>query len=274
MTPRRVLVLGAGYTGLRVARQARAQGAAVHCAVRSSERAARLRSEGFDVWQDERLDLARIGAHLDADTLVVVAFPPDGQTDARLAPTLATAGAVRYVSTTGVYGPEVRVLDQHTPVSADPSPSHSRVLEAEAAYRAVSATILRAPGIYGPDRGLHVRVVQGKHTLAGAGDNVLSRIHVDDLAALLLARPEIRGETYVVGDGGSETQREVVTWICAQYGVPFPPSVPAESVHPSLRVSRRIDPSRALGDLGVRLRWPSFREGMAHGATQIPPTQN
>ena len=273
MTPRLVFVLGAGYTGLRVARQARAAGAQVVCAVRSPERADSLRAEGFEVWQGPALDVDRIAARLGPDTQVVIAFPPDGETDARLAPTLTAAGSVRYVSTTGVYGPEAKVLDPSTPVSATPSKSHARVLEAEAGYRAVGATILRAPGIYGPDRGLHVRVVQGKHTLAGDGDNVLSRIHVEDLAALLLARPEVRSTTYVVGDGGTDTQREVVAWICAEYGVPFPPSVPVESVHASLRVSRRIDPSKALHDLGVTLKWPSFREGMARSATRIASAQ-
>lgn len=263
MIATRVLVLGAGYTGIRVARLARERGLTVHCSTRQHARADALRGQGFEVWQSERLDLDRIARHVDAQTVVVITFPPDGETDALLAPCLTTAGSIRYVSSTGVYGVEARVLDDTTTVASTPGPSQSLLLAAEAAYRAEGATILRSPAIYGPDRGLHVRVVQGKHTLAGRGDNVLSRIHADDLARLLLAKPEIRGETYVVGDGGSTPQREVVQWICDAYGVAFPPSVPEQDVHPSLRVSRRIDPTRALRDLEITLRWPSFREGMA-----------
>lgn len=266
----RVLVLGAGYTGSRVATLARQRGHAVVCTVRSESRAATLRAEGLEVWQDATLDTARIAAYVTPSTLAVIAFPPDGATDSRLAHALAAAGAVRYVSTTGVYGPEAQILTAHSPVSAAPSASHARVLEAEAGYRAIGATILRCPAIYGPDRGLHVRVVQGQHRLAGAGDNVLSRIHVDDLAQLLLARPALRDRIFVVGDGGTESQREVVAWICQEYGVPFPPSVPESEVHPSLRVSRTIDPSPALRELGVALRWPSFRQGMARSAARKP----
>lgn len=263
MTIDHVLILGAGYTGSEVARLAAARGLRVTCTVRSEERAADLRGQGLDVIRHEALDAANLRPHVTASTLVVIAFPPDGSTDARVAPALGTAAAIRYVSTTGVYPHDVAVIDAATPVAASPSPSHARVLDAEAIYRALGAVILRCPGIYGADRGLHLRIVQGKHQLAGAGHNVTSRIHVADLAALLLARPEVRDRTFVVGDGGTETQREVAEWVCAEYGVPFPPSVPPEDVHPSLRVSRRIDPSEALRDLGVALRYPSFRQGMA-----------
>ncbi len=263
VSPRHVLVLGAGYTGTRVARLAAARGLRVTCTVRSDERASALRAEGHVVLQATALDAAMVQAELSPDTLVVVCFPPDGSTDARIAPALTAALGIRYVSTTGVYPSELSRIDQDTPAAANPSPAYARVLAAEASYRAQGAVVLRCPGIYGRERGLHVRVVEGKHRLAGLGDNVTARIHVDDLAVLLLARPELRDRTYVVGDGGTETQREVVAWICAEYGVPFPPSAPAADVHPSLRTSRRIDPSAALRELGVTLRYPSFREGMA-----------
>lgn len=262
-----VLVLGAGYTGAEVARLATSRGLRVTCTVRSSERAAALRAEGLDVVQSAALDAPAVVALLTPGTLVVICFPPDGATDAMVAPALGAAAALRYVSTTGVYPPDVDVIDQSTPVASTPGLSHARVLDAEARYRALGAVVLRCPGIYGAERGLHVRIVQGKHQLAGTGDNVTSRIHVADLAALLLARPDLRSRTYVVGDGGTETQREVAAWVSAEYGVPFPPSVAAEQVHASLRVSRRIDPSVALRELGVTLRYPSFREGMARPQT-------
>lgn len=237
------------------------------CTVRSDARADALAAEGFEVWRGA-LDAERVAQRIDAETRVIVAFPPDGSTDAALAPHLTGARAIRYVSSTGVYHASHPLLDDHTAPST--SARAAPWLAAEAAYRAVGASVLRSPAIYGPDRGLHVRVVQGKHTLAGRGDNVLSRIHADDLATLLLAQPERHGQTYVVGDGGRESQREVVQWICEQYDVPFPASVPPDQVHPSLRVSRCIDPSRALRELGVTLRWPSFREGMAPAVCRIP----
>ena len=136
------------------------------------------------------------------------------------------------------------------------------MLDAEAAYRAVGATVLRSPGIYGADRGLHCRVIEGKHRLPGEASGFLSRIHVHDLARLLLATDNVRGETFVVGDLEPARQRDVVRWICEEYGCPMPSIVPPEEVHESLRADRRIDASRVLDRLKITLAYPSFRFGM------------
>jgi nucleoside-diphosphate-sugar epimerase len=139
--------------------------------------------------------------------------------------------------------------------------------------------VLRCPGIYGPDRGLHVRVVKGEHRIPGDGTRFLSRIHRDDLAQLVLASGDpgrARGETYVVGDLEPGTHLDVVGFLAETYGVPFPPFVPLESVHETLRADRRIDGSRALATFGVTLRHPTYREGMAKAATgmlRAPRTQ-
>lgn len=260
----RVVVFGAGFTGARVAALATGRGEEVVAVVRSAERAASLAGEPFRVLRDPVVDVAR--AFVGADTHAIVCFPPDGTTDAALAPLLVGAAAVSYVSTTGVYGDREGRVDDATPVAAGPSPR----LDAEEAYRRVGGTVLRAPGIYGPERGLHVRVRSGAHALPGDGANVMSRIHVDDLAELLLASRAVRGETFVVGDLEPAPQREVVAWICREYGCPMPPSVPPQQVHESLRRDRRIDVSRALSVLGVTLRHPTYREGMSRAATTRP----
>ena len=239
-----------------MAELAAARGMDVLAVVRSKERAESLANKGFRVTRDLAPDVAR--ECVDADTHAVICFPPDGKTDAELAKLLRHARAVSYVSTTGVYGDATGTIDDTTPVSASPSPR----LDAEAAYREIGGTVLRAPGIYGPDRGMHVRVVSGLHKLPGAGDNVISRIHVDDLAALLLASSSVRGRTFVVGDREPAKQRDVVSWIRAEYGCAMPPSVPPEEVHESLRRNRRVDASGILKELGVTLRYPTYREGM------------
>src|SRR6185437_14800339 len=108
----------------------------------------------------------------------------------------------------------------------------------------------------GPDRGLHLRVVRGEHRLPGDGSGFTSRIHVDDLAQLVLASRRAPRETFVVGDLSPAPQREVVAWIAREYGVPLPPSVPVEAVHETLRADRRIDGRRALAALRVTLAYP------------------
>jgi nucleoside-diphosphate-sugar epimerase len=260
-----VLVLGCGYAGSAVARLARDRGAKVLATVRDAARAEALRSERFEVVASASLDdaaLAAISPRVSATTQVVVAFPPDGTTDARIAPRFAHAGAIAYVSSTGVYGELRGVIDDTTPLPAHASERAARILDAEAAWRAQGATVLRCPGIYGADRGLHVRVRSGAHRIPDDGSNFTSRIHAEDLAQLLLASRNVRAETFVVGDLAPAMQREIVAWIAAEYGVPMPPSVPGESVHETLRADRRIDPSRALATLAVTLRYPHYRDGM------------
>ena len=264
----RVVVLGCGYAGAAVARLARERGLRVLAHVRSEVRAAALRAEGFDVVRFATLNAAAFaqGIPFDARTLVVVAFPPDGATDAGIAPLLAGAASVVYISSTGVYGELRGVIDDTTRIPSSPPPAEraAKILAAEAAYRAVGGTVLRCPGIYGRDRGLHVRVVKGEHRIPGDGTRFLSRIHVEDLAQLVLActAQSARRETFVVGDLEPAPQVEVVRFIAEAYGVPLPPSVPLESVHESLRADRRVDASRALATFGLTLRYPTYRDGM------------
>jgi nucleoside-diphosphate-sugar epimerase len=256
-----ILVLGCGFSGSAIARRARAEGRSVLATVRSPERAAALAADGFEVHARPTLD-ATISEHVGPHTHVLVCFPPDGVTDATLAPALRNARALTYISSTGVYGDRTGPIDDSTPLP-EPSPRAARILDAETRYRAEGGTVLRCPGIYGPTRGLHQRVLRGEHRIPGDGSRTLSRIHVEDLASFALAAAAKRAETYVVGDLVPAPHLEVVRFICEAYGVPLPPHVPWEEVHETLRADRAVDPSRALHELGVTLRYPSYREGMA-----------
>lgn len=264
----RILVLGAGYAGLAVARLARARGLPAQLSTRSGERARALERDGFEALVAPPLD-ERFAALVEPGDHVVVCFPPDGTTDATLAPALTGAGASTYLSTTGVYEGHRGHVDASTPVAEAPSPRIAARLDAERHYLAAGAVILRCPGIYGPDRGLHRRVIEGKHRIPGDGSRYLSRIHVDDLAALALASSRLSGEVLVVGDREPAPHGEVVRWIAAHHGVDVPPCVPLEEVHETLRADRRVDPSEALRVLGVELRYPSYREGMSIEATRL-----
>jgi nucleoside-diphosphate-sugar epimerase len=255
----RVVVLGAGYAGLAILRRAREAGLRALGTTRDAQRATALTKDGLEVFCGAVCD----ASFLRAQDHVVVTFPPDGLSDAALAPMLRAVAAVTYLSTTGVYDDRRGVIDDATPLPDAPSTRATARLAAEEAYRNVGATVLRCPGIYGPDRGLHVRVVSGKHRIPGDGTRFTSRIHVDDLATLALAAGAVHCETFVVGDEAPAPHGDVVRWICRAWGVPLPPYAPLEEVHETLRADRRVDARRALQVLGVTLRYPTFREGMA-----------
>lgn len=229
--------------------------------VRSEESAVALRELGVEVTTEDALTVARRA--VGATTHAVITFPPDGVTDAALAPLLSGARAVSYLSTTGVYEDLEGVVDDKTPLPETASPKYAAVRAAEAAYRAVGGAVLRSPGIYGDGRGIHLRLKRGDFKLSGDGSRYASRIHVTDLARLLLASAATPGETFVVGDLEPCRQIDMVSWLCEQLQLPLPASAPLESVHETLRRNRRIDGSRALRRLGVTLEYPSYREGFS-----------
>jgi nucleoside-diphosphate-sugar epimerase len=241
----RVLILGCGYSGNALARRVLAGGGSVIGTVRSEARA------------DYHRVVPRLSAEIVSELpgeLVVVAFPPDGETDARIAPALIRRRVV-YLSTTAVYGNATRI--DHTTQPAPDTDRARRRLEAERLYR--GAAILRCPAIYGPDRGLHVRVREGKHRVPGDGTQHVSRIHVEDLVSCILAA---RLGTFVLGDRDPAPHIEVVRFVCAKYGVPLPPFVAIDQVDETLRHDRQVDSSHALATLGVTLQYPSYRDGM------------
>ncbi len=255
------MVFGAGFTGAAVCEAARQRGLSALGVVRSEQSAAGLRARGVDASTNDCESVAR--EHVGPQTHAIVTFPASAPGELAFAPLLAAARAVTYLSTTGVYGDFEGVLDSTTPLPAEPSPKYSAILAAEAAFRAVGGAVLRSPGIYGADRGIHVRLARGDFRLSGDGSRFGSRIHVKDLAELLLASAATPGETLVVGDLEPCRQVDMVRWLCERLSLPFPASAPLESVHETLRRNRRVDASHALARLGVTLEYPTYRSQFA-----------
>jgi nucleoside-diphosphate-sugar epimerase len=262
MSPR-LVVLGCGFLGGEAARQALAAGREVVATTRDPARAAALAAVGVRVHLAPALTPEDVAVLVTPGAEVLVAFPPDGATDAAIAPRVAGAGAVAYVSTTGVYGEARGRVDESTAV--DPrTPRAALRLAAEEAWRRQGACILRAAGIYGPGRGLHRRLADPSWRIPGDGSNVVSRIHVEDLAALALGALRARVDgTWVVADARPVPQLEAIRWLCERTGRPEPPFAPLAEVSETLRHDRRVDGSALRARLGVTLRYPGYGEGFA-----------
>jgi nucleoside-diphosphate-sugar epimerase len=105
--------------------------------------------------------------------------------------------------------------------------------------------------------------LRGDFKLVGDGSRFTSRIHVDDLAELLLASDRAPGETFVVGDLAPCPQLELVSFLCERLGLPLPGSVAPEDAHETRSRNRRVNPARALQRLGVTLAYPTYRDAFA-----------
>jgi hypothetical protein len=260
-----LVVLGVGQVGeaaLRLAREidpSRTLRATTRSAARAESLAA-LGAQPIVLGAEREADDMRAAVQPGDDVLVT--FPPDGVSDVRLADAARAARRIVYISTTGVYGAVSGHVDDDTPVDPE-APRAAPRLAAEACWRDVGAIVLRAPAIYSAQSGLHLRLRAGTHRIVEDGSKYVSRIHADDLAALALAALDRAApqSTYVVGDHEPAPQREVVEWLCARLGLPRPPSVAVGEAPPTLRGNRRVDARRVLRELGVTLRYSTYRDG-------------
>lgn len=252
----RLLLVGVGQAAEATARLAR--GRTIVGTTRDAAKLPRLAALGITPvpFDPSALEAAAEGAD------VLVSFPPDGVTDARVAPLLEAAAAVVYVSSTGVYGRHAGRVDERTVPDPEGQKAERR-LAAEVAYRGVSARVLRVPALYGASGGLLARLTSGEYRLPGDGAGMVSRLHLDDLAAFVLAA-FARGEpgtTYLLGDALPAPHRDVVAFLCEHLVLPFPASAPLDQVSPTLQGDRAVDALAARERLGVTLRFPTYREG-------------
>ncbi len=200
------------------------------------------------------------------NALVIDSIPSVGNLDptGALVQQLGTTPAkVLYISTTGVYG-ETQQVDENTM----PAPRTDREqlrAQAEAAVEAGPwpSLILRSPAIYGPDRGVHISMKAGTYRLPGRGSNFISRIHVEDLAALVVAGLlSSKTGAWPVADQEPCTSVEIARYCSELLGLPMPPLSGPDPLHESRRVDRRVNGEAIRRLLGVVLRYPSYREGI------------
>jgi len=274
------LIVGCGYTGAELARTlvARPDLAADVTITRRDREAARALGATLG-GRGERVDLAelaRLGHHgsmeVPAGSIVVCLAPPGGDPAGEIAALLAVArGAARlvYVSSTGVYGPGHGAwVDEAWPIAPITESGRARAAaEAALADGAVPWVALRAAGIYGPGRGLAERIRAGTYRVIGDGASHVGRIHVVDLVAAIIAAgtTAITGAVNVADDEPAPIG-EVADAVAARLGLPPPPRVSATAVSPEiagmLTADRRISNRRLRHELGIALRYPSWRDAL------------
>lgn len=264
-------VLGAGYVGQALVRALVGRGDEVTLTRRDSAAAAQLAAE-LGV-RGQAADLANpTSLAIPTGAVVVCLAPPGYQPAAEIRGLIAAAGTSRivYVSSTGVYAPGGGAwVDESWPIAPVTASGRARV-EAEAALAAAPSWIaLRAAGIYGPGRSTADRIRSNNYRVIGDGSSHVSRIHVDDVVAAIVAAGTSTASGFVnLADDDPAPIGEVADTIAAGLGVPPPPRVSPDSVSSEiagmLTANRRIANARMKHELGVVLRYPSWRD--FHGA--------
>lgn len=269
-----LLSLGHGYSAQALARLL--PGWRIIATTRSQEKAERLVAQGAEVWIWPGGDLRDA---LSRASHVLSSIAPDDEGDPvirEIGSVLAESTHLRwvgYLSTTGVYGDHDGAwVDEETPLEPTTRRGKAR-MRAEAEWRALGLPlhIFRLAGIYGPGRGPFQKVKAGTARRIIKQGQVFSRIHVEDIAQALaasIARPR-PGAIYNVCDDDPAPPQDVIEYAARILGRPVPPAVPFDRAEMTSMArsfyaeSKRVRNDRMKKDLGISLKYPTYREGLA-----------
>jgi nucleoside-diphosphate-sugar epimerase len=272
-----LLCFGLGYSARVLARRVAAASWRVSGTSRSPAAAAGYNCRHFD--REHPLPAEAFGGV----THILVSAPPDEKGDPVLdahcediaaLPDLRWLG---YLSTTGVYGDRAGGWVDETSELHPTGERGRRRAEAESGWldlwrqRGVPVHIFRLAAIYGPGRSPFETLRAGTAKRIDKPGQVFSRIHVEDLASVLLASMARRrpGAVYNVCDDAPSPPGEVVAHAAALLGLPPPSSVPFEQAELSPMAKSFYDDNKRVAnallkqELGVRLRYPDYRAGLA-----------
>jgi hypothetical protein len=280
-----LLCIGLGYSASVVARRFRAQGWVTIGSSTTEAGLDRIRAAGHEAVTFDGVTASDgLRAAIGRASHLLVSVPPrEGVVGDPLlalhgedlvnAPHLAWIG---YLSTIGVYGDRQGGIVDETSAPRPSEPRSVRRLAAERAWQALGnvrttpVAVLRLAGIYGPGRSQLDAVRAGTARRILAPGQIFNRIHVDDIASVVEACIARMVDGVVnVTDHEPTSGESVVAYAARLLGAPLPPAVPLDEagLSPMGRsfyaeckrvVSRRIEP-----ELGVRLAYPSYREGLA-----------
>ena len=205
---------------------------------------------------------------------VLSSVPPDAETG--FDPVLDAYGEalghvwLGYLSSTGVYGDAGGAwVDESALVIGEGGAGRRRARAAcDAAWLARGARVFRLPGIYGPGRSAFERIAAGKARRIDVPGQVFSRIHVEDLAAGVVAGLDAPPGAYHLADDLPASQNAIIEEACRLLRVAPPPLVSLEEadLSPAARgfyaENRRVANGKARRVLGWQPLYPTFREGL------------
>jgi nucleoside-diphosphate-sugar epimerase len=272
----RLFVFGLGYTALALAKVLLSAGWSVAGTCRGADGMQRLREHGIEPIQFDGTQPLMPDA-LDGVTHLLCSIPADPEDPAlrRNGDLIANAAAltwIGYLSTTSVYGvTDGSTVDEDTPC-APTSARGKRRLAAEQAWQALPlpAHVFRLSGIYGPGRSVFETIKSGRAQRIIKPGQVFNRIHVDDIANVLLcsmAAP-FAGRVYNVADDLPAPSADLVTYACGLLKVEPPREISFEEaiLSPMAREfwadNKRISNRRMKDELGVKLAYPTYRDGL------------
>lgn len=281
----RVLIVGCGYVGMPLGVELARQGHEVFGMRRGPEGGDAVAAAGIkpltgDITKPE--DLRALPGPFDW-VVNTVSSTKGGEQEYRdvylqgtrnLADWLAGTPVKKYVytSSTSVYGQTDNSLVKESSPTEPKSATSQVLVETEKFLLEVSqsrqfpAIILRAAGIYGPERGhLFLQYLKNEARIAGKGERIINMIHRDDLVGIVIAalnsgRP---GEIYNAADDEPVAQIHFFRWLSETLGKNMPPFATEEENAQRKRglTNKKVSNRKVKMELGYRFKYPTFRQG-------------
>ncbi|MHA1518396.1 MAG: SDR family oxidoreductase [Alphaproteobacteria bacterium] len=279
----RLFAFGLGFSAREFAARLASQGWEVAGTTREKAKIRQLRAQGYEAtrFAGDKTN-PELPTLLQRTTHLLHSIPPGDDGDPVLAyyrdeiAMLGTLEWIGYLSTVGVYGDQRgNWVSEATP----PKPNSARTEARVAAEQAwldvgkeigVPVQVFRLAGIYGPGRSVFDKIAAGTARRINKDGQVFSRIHVEDIATVLeasIAKPRA-GAIYNVADDEPAAPGDVVAHAAEMIGVAPPPEIAFEDadLSPMARSfyqgSRKIGNALIKSELGVTLRYPTYREGL------------
>ncbi|MBL23427.1 MAG: NAD(P)-dependent oxidoreductase [Rhodospirillaceae bacterium] len=280
---KRLFCFGLGYSARRLAAELKPAGWHISGTCRSEEAAADWAKDGIEAQLfDGTAPMTPMPRNFFEATHILSSVPPSPEGDSVLACHGADIASqshfewVGYLSTTGVYGNRDGGWVDEESARTPTGDRGRRRVAAEDAWldlwhaNQIPVHLFRLAGIYGPGRNALETVRKGRARRIDKPGQVFSRIHVDDIAQILLASiaaPD-PGQAYNVCDDEAAAPEEVIAYACELLAVEAPPLVPFENAELSDMArsfyadNKRVSNSRIKNALGVRLQWDNYRAGL------------
>lgn len=277
----RILIVGLGYTGAKMARLLRSTNHEIFGLRRSPALPGDTNPCHLivgDLHDDATLDM--IPSSID---IVVYAISPDERSEAAyrqaypngLQRTIGRCPNARFIflSSTGVYDQTGGVHVDDTSPARNDAETALILREAEdlLLLRNRQDVILRASGIYGPGRTSLISQLLVTELPESDRNIWTNRIHRNDLAqaaVFIIDRPAERG-VFIASDPRPATLGEIQDWLRSQEQAQRLPSVRSMRTG-AVRKNRCMDAQR-LRALGFEFQYPSYREGYSEVLSSLPP---
>jgi len=282
-----LICFGLGYCAEKFVAQFSAKFERIVGTVRRAERAAilnayqaaRVRAVVFDgVRSTPQLNDA-----IAAADYALISTPPDANGDPALAACGEALGGARdlrsvvYLSTIGVYGDHGGGwVDEQTPPAPRSERSRWRVAAEQAwqecgAQRGIPVAILRLAGIYGAGQNALVALARGKARRIVKPGQIFNRIHVGDIAQAIDAAFARRAAgVFNLADDEPSPPADPIVFAAKLMARDPPPEIPFAQAAPSMsdmalsfwQECRRVRNAKLKRELGIALRYPTYREGL------------